>query len=447
MLARRWLVLVSVFVVVGAALVGATLLIPSTYTTDVRIVFAPNLSAATEIETRNTTETYLGNRMKTYAQLVTTDQVLQPVIDSLSLGVTVPDLISRTEVAIPAGTSVVSLTVSAPTGPEAAATANRIASQLPWAVASLEGSDTIADSPIRVTVLQPAEIPSHPSSPKTMLNLIVALGLAFVAAVFAAVIVDNFDTRVRKRRDVTALGVPYLGGITTVRGVKARELLQFKELAPALKAIFHRIAIDVLYAAGETPPFIVVTSARADAGKTMVAANIAGALADAGNHVVFIDADIRGSRLAAQVGIPQSQGITDLVSGRMELDESLFQWKWGGFTVIPCGASAIDAGEMLAGEKFGELMRELAGYCDVIIVDAPSITNLSEAALYTQNISNVVVVAEASHTRRKELVQVTSSLRHAGAKMLGVVLTRVRKDEPSAPADEERQIDDETPVQ
>ncbi|WP_445167251.1 polysaccharide biosynthesis tyrosine autokinase [Mycolicibacterium sp. Dal123E01] len=438
-LLRRWPVLLSVFVLVAAALAGAGFFIPATYTTNVRIVFSPNLSVTTGMETRQVADLYVTSRMKTYAQVVTTNQVLQPVIDSLGLGVTVPGLIQQTEVTIPAGTSVLSLSVSAQTGTEAAAIANRIASEMPGAVATLEGATVAGESPIQVSVLQPAGIPQQQSSPNFMLNLVVAVGLALFAGVFIALIIDNFDTRVRRRRDVTALAVPYLGGIPKVRDAKAWDVLQFTEQAPELRSILHRIAIDVLYAADEMPTFLLFTSPRAGAGKTMVAANIAGALAEAGNRVMFIDADVRGGRLAAQVGIPQTQGITDLVSGRMELDESMFHGQWGGFTVVPCGGSAIDVGEMLAGQKFRELMRAFAGRFDVVIVDAPPITNLSDASLFTQNISNVVVVAEAAKTRRAELQRVSRSLRHSGARILGVVLSRVRRDEQSAPADQESQ--------
>ncbi len=109
---------------------------------------------------------------------------------------------------------------------------------------------------------------------------------------FAALIIDNFDTRVRSRRDVTALDVPYLGGIPKVRDAKAWDVLQFTEQSPELRSILHRIAIDIfLYAADETPPFLLFTSPpRAGAGKTTLAANVAGALAEAGNRVTFIDA-------------------------------------------------------------------------------------------------------------------------------------------------------------
>lgn len=434
----------STFLLVGAALAGAGFLIPTAYTTNVRIVFAPNLSASTAIETRQISDTYLTSRMNTYAQLVTTNEVLQPVIDSLNLSVTVPELVKQMEVVIPADTTVIDLSVSAPAAAEAAATANRIANEMPWAVASLEGATAVADSPIKVTILQPADIPLYPSAPKVLLNLVVALGLALFSGVLAAVLVDNFDTRVRKRRDVTALGVPYLGGIPKVHNVKTRDLLQFTQQAPALRSIFHRIAIDLLYSVDSKPTFLIFTSPRAGAGKTTVAANIAGALAEAGNRVAFIDADVRGGRLAAQVGITQSRGITDVISGRTGLDSSLFQWRWGGFTVVPCGGSAMDVGEMLASETFGALMSDFAEHFDVVIVDAPPITNLSDGSRFTQNVANVVVVAEAVRTRRAELVRVTGSLRHAGAKILGVVLSRVHRDEQSAPADEKNPSDAET---
>ncbi|WP_431234902.1 polysaccharide biosynthesis tyrosine autokinase [Mycolicibacterium psychrotolerans] len=434
----------SVFFLVGAAVAGVGFLVPETFTANARIVFAPNLSVDTEMQTRQVAELYLADRMKTYAQVVTTNQVLQPVIDSLSLGVTVPELVKRTEVTIPAGTQVIDVAVTAPTGEEAAATANRIANAVPFAIAGLEGAASVAASPIQVSVLQPAHIPTFHTTPNTTLNLIVAVGLGFLAAILAAVLVDNFDTRVRRRRDVTALGAAYLGGIPAVRRAKAKDSSRYSADTPDRQATFRRIAIDVLHAVDGPPTRLIFTSPRVGEDKTMVAANIAGALAEAGNHVAFIDADVRGRRLAAQVGIRQSPGITDLVSGRNELDESLFESTWRGFTVIPCGGSAIDAGEMLAGEKFGEVMRDLAGYFDVVIVDAPPITNLSEGSLFTQNIKDVVVVAEAANTRRAEFLLATNSLRQAGAKILGVVLTRVRKDEQSAPAEEKDRNDEAT---
>lgn len=442
MLALRWPVLVSVFIVVGAVLAAAGLLLPTVYTTTVRIVFTSNLSPDTEMTTRQISDLYLTSRLKTYAELVTTNQVMQPVIDSLGLDVTVADLVEQTEVTIPAGTTVIDLEVSAPTAGEAASTANRIANEMPWAVASLEGASTVAESPIKVTILQPADVPESPSSPNIKLNLVVAAGLAFICAIFAAVLVETFDTRVRRRRDVTASGAAYLGGIPKLSDAKAGGRLQFAQQPRDVRAVLRRIAIDVLHAIDATPKLVLFTSPGAGVGKTTVAANVAGALVEAGNRVVFVDVDARGRRLAAQVGIEQAPGVTDLVSGRAELDESVLDRNWAGFTVIPYGGNTIDVGEMLAGEKFGEMTRNLADSFDVVIVDGPPIINPSEALRFTRNIANVVVVAEVGRTRRADLRRVTASLRQAGAHTLGVVLSRVRQPEQPAPADEKGRDDE-----
>ncbi|KUH68557.1 hypothetical protein AU184_04175 [Mycolicibacterium novocastrense] len=440
LLRRRWLVLLGTFFLVAAALGGAGFLLPSTYTATVQMVFTPNLPPDSSMETRQIAGLYLASRMKTYAQVVTTDPVLQPVIDNLGLGVTVPQLVEEMEVTIPTDTSVIDLSVSAPTAEKAASIANRIAGQMQVAVANLEGSAMV----IQVAVLQPATPPQHRSSPNVLLNLAIAFVVAAVAAVFAAVVVDIFDTRVRNGRDVTALGVPYLGGIPKDRDTKARGLSPFSEQVPQLQSIVHRIAVDVLDGVAERPARVLVTSPRAGAtDKTMVGASIAGALAEAGYRVAFIDADLRGGRLAAQVGIAQRWGITDLVSGRVRLDESFFASRWGGFTVVPLGEGAFDIGRLLADKQFDNVMRDFVGDFDAVIVDAPPVANSNEASRFTQYVPNVVVVADAVTTRRDELLRVTAELRQTGAKLLGVALVQTDKAENPAPADDGDRYDEE----
>jgi polysaccharide biosynthesis transport protein len=440
-LRRRWLVLLGTFILVVAALGGGSFLLPAAYTATVQMVFTPNLPPDSTVETRQIAELYLAARMKTYAQLVTTDPVLQPVIDNQRLGVTVPQLVEKMEVTIPADTSVINLSVTAPTAEKAAATANQIAGQMQVAVTNLEGAATV----IQVSVLQPAAPPQHRSSPNIKLNLAVAFVLAVLAAVFAAVLVDNFDTRVRRRHDVTSSGVAYLGGIPNVRRAKAEGLSQLTDQKPELQATFRRIADDVRYELGGRPAYVLFTSPNSGADKTMVAASIASALAEAGNRVVFVDADVRGGGLAAQIGITQTRGITDLVAGDAAADESFFSSSWGGFTVVPSGESAINIGDMLAGKKFGDVMTDFGERFDVIVVDGPPITTSSDASRFTQNISNVVVVAEAVNTLRAELMRAVGSSLRTGAKVVGAVLTRVRKIEEPAPPDEVDLYDDERP--
>ena len=193
LLLQRWRVFLLVFVVVGVLLAGAGFLLPTAYTANIRLVFVPNISPFSTIEARHGSQTYIAERMKTYAQLVTTTQVLQPVIDSVGLGVRVPELAKDMEVTIPTDTLVINISVSAPTAAKAASAASRIADQMSQAVAGLEGAPSVADSPVHVNVMQPADIPLHRSSPNILLNLVVATVVALIAAVFAAVFVHNFE--------------------------------------------------------------------------------------------------------------------------------------------------------------------------------------------------------------------------------------------------------------
>ncbi len=437
LLVRRWPVFVVTTVLVAAILGGASFLIPHVYIATVQLSFSPTLTTDASVEQRRGGMLYVTERLPTYAQAVTTSEVLDPVVRSQRLDLTAWGLADELTVKIPSGTVVLNISVPDDTPEGAAAIANAIAGQMPAEVARLEGSATVDASPVSVEVLQEALPPEYRVSPNLRLNFAVAGLIALFLGILAAVLADSFDTRIRRGKDVTVLGLSYLGGLERVRRASGRELLRFEKNTPERVALFRRMAIDMLFLAEEKPTHIVFTAPASGAGKTTAAANIASALAEAGNRVAYIDADVRGGRLAAQIGVPQTRGITDLVAGKVDLDEALFFWKTGDFTIIPCGGTALDISEMLAGEKFRTVLDEMDELFEVIIVDAPPIANASDAARFTQNISNTVIVVESIETRRQDLLRVSASLRQAGAKLLGVMLSRVDRSEESAPADEE----------
>ncbi|WP_460772545.1 tyrosine-protein kinase domain-containing protein [Microbacterium sp. GXF7504] len=425
LLLRRWPVFLVVTIVVGAAIGAGSFFIPPVYTATAQVSFAPALPANTTMTDRRTAATYVAERMETYAQAVSTAEVLRPVIIEEDLDLSVGEFVRELAVTVPTGTTVMNISANGATAEQAASIADSVAANLPPAIAALEGAASVASSPVEVSVLQAALPPEQRTSPNLRLNLVVAAVIALFVGVLAAVLVDNFDTRIRRGRDVTALGMPYLGGVPVARGDEVRDLLHYPVQTPERKAFLRRVAIDVLFLSDGSPAHVLVTSALPGAGKTTVAASLAAALAEAGNHVVYIDADIRGGRLASQLRLPQTHGITDVVAGKTPLDEALLPWDEGGFTIIPCGASLTTVSDLLAADRFAQALTELDREFDVVIVDAPPITNASEATRFTQHLRNVVVVAEAVETRRADLMRVVTSLRHAGATITGVVLDRV----------------------
>lgn len=432
LLLRRWPVFVIAFVVVAGSIGAASFFVPAVYTTTASLSFSTATERDATIEARRTGAGYIRERIPTYAQLVTTSTVLEPVIASNDLEESAASLASTISVSIPNDTAILTITAQGSSAEQAATIANDIAAQMPDAVAAIEDATSAALSPVQVEVVQAALPPESRSAPNIRLNLIVAVVIALFVAVFAAVIVDNFDTRVRRGKDVSALGLPYLGGLETQRGEASADLLTYSQLDPDYRGYVRRIAIDLLFLSEKSPARIAFTSALPWAGKTTVAANVAAALTESGNRVVYIDADMKGGRLAAQLRLPQLSGVTDVVTGKATLAEARVDWVAGGFAVIPVGASKMSASDLLGSSGFGELLEKLADDYDVVIVDAPPVTNTSEAARFTEHLESIVVVAEAAETRRADLARVAASLTHAGRAVLGVILTRVARGEESS---------------
>lgn len=437
LLLRRWPVFVVTVLVVGGGIGGASFFIPPVYSATVTLSFTPVLDSEMTLDQRRSATSYVTERMATYAQTVNTTDVLEPVIEARDLDTTAQKLADEILVTVPSGTTLLTITAEDRTARGAASIANAIAARIPDAVAELEGAATTETSPVVIGTLQTAEPPEHRSSPNHRLNLAVAAVVALFLGVLFAVLADGFDTRVRRAKDLEALGLPYLGGIQLARGTDATQLLDFAAQPADRKMAVRRIAIDVLFAAERAPAHVLVTSALPGAGKTTVAAGIAAALAEAGNTVVYIDTDMRGGRLASQLRLPQLQGITDVTAGKADLDDVLQRWPAGGFTILPVGATAVGVTDLLGSDAFALVLAALDEQFDIVVIDAPPVTNLGEAARFTQHVREIVVVAEAGETKRTDLVRATTSLQHAGADIVGIVLNRTTRADEAAtsPAD------------
>ena len=277
LLVRRWPIFLIVTIVVGGLLGGASFLIPPVYTAKTEILISARPDADTTVDERRLGAQYVSERVSNYASLVTTETVMSPVIESLDLDMSVGRLADEITVEIPSGTTVLAVAVAAGSATGAAEIATEIAKTLPTAIAQIEGATTAAASPVVVSVIDPASPPQNRTSPNVLLNLIIAGLLGLLAGVLVAVLVDNFDNRVRRGADVTPLGVPYLGGLSFVRGKAVKDLLVFRDQPAEMAAAYRRLGIDVLFQAGEQPVSVLVTSVTTGAGKTTVAAGIAAA--------------------------------------------------------------------------------------------------------------------------------------------------------------------------
>jgi non-specific protein-tyrosine kinase len=170
---------------------------------------------------------------------------------------------------------------------------------------------------------------------------------------------------------------------------------------------------------------LVVTSSVADEGKTTVAANLALALAQTGEKVILVDAELREPGIGALLGIIPDCGLTSVLLGAVDLGKALHRWTDEvSLQILPSGLVPPNPSELLASQRMREVLEELYKRATVVIFDAPALLPVTDAAVLASLTDGAVLVTRVG-TRREDLSVSAETLRHAGARVLGVVLNRV----------------------
>jgi capsular exopolysaccharide synthesis family protein len=167
----------------------------------------------------------------------------------------------------------------------------------------------------------------------------------------------------------------------------------------------------------------LVTSAMPSEGKTTATANLAIALAESGTRVLLVDADLRRPRVADVMGIEGAVGLTDILIGRAEIDDVVQPWGRGGLDLLAAGSIPPNASELLGSEAMRALLDSLSSAYDVVLIDAPPLLPVTDAAVVSKLVSGVLVVAAANRTRGQQLSLALDSLDRIDSKVLGVILT------------------------
>ena len=169
----------------------------------------------------------------------------------------------------------------------------------------------------------------------------------------------------------------------------------------------------------------VVTAAGAGQGTTTITANLAVALANTATSIVVVDADLRSSALSRLFGIHGALGLTEVLAGRASLDAALHSSDGGRLTVLPAGGRPSNPGELLATPTMRELVAELRRRFDVVLIDAPSISDVTDAAVLGSFDSATLLVLAEGTTTRPRLEDALSLLASGGSIPVGIVLNAI----------------------
>ncbi len=193
---------------------------------------------------------------------------------------------------------------------------------------------------------------------------------------------------------------------------------------------FRSLRTNLQYAALGSPlRILTVTAAGPDEGKSFITANLAVAMAQGGTRVLAVGADLRRPALHRAFGLDYRVGLTSVLMGRMSLEEAVRHTEPWGVDVLPSGPLPPNPAELLGSRQMAALLEEMKQRWELVLLDTPPVVALSDAALLAARSDGVLLVVTAYQTPRDVVVAARRQLEQVGARILGVVLNRVRPSE------------------
>lgn len=427
-LLRGWLVLLVALVVPVALAFGlssaATPIYTSTASSFVSLSFASNTAGLAQ------GSLYIQNQLNSFTQLVKTPVVLDPVIDELHLDTTAAALAGTVSATIPGDSAIMQVRASNPDPQLAADIANAVNEQVAEVAQAFMPLTEEGSQSLTITTVQEATPASVPSSPKTGRNVLLAAFTGLILGVGLVLLRNFLDTRVKTTEEVVELvKAPLLAEIPTNAALsKGKSVLKGGVGDPTLEQ-YHRLQTNLRFVALDRHPLVLsVSSAIAGEGKTTVVSNLALSFARSGVRTLVIDADLRRQRMSSLFGMDQAVGLTTVLTGQVSFRDALQVVRTAGVPLHVMAAGEIPPNpvEMLGSQPMRHLIDAIKDDYDVIIVDTPALLPVVDGVIVAQWATGALLVARADHVNRKDLESAASSLRQAGAEVLGVVINGVQ---------------------
>ena len=307
-------------------------------------------------------------------------------------------------------------------------------------------------SPVRV--VDPGRAGPRPVTPRVALNLALGALLGLVLGFGFAFVRENMDNTVTNPEQVTGfLALPTLATVPTIASLSNRTYVYKPALPlrpewrngtyPATSIVqdssrrlnsdaeqklappeaFRSLCTSMLFSdSGVVPTTILVTSAQPGEGKTLVATNLALALAELGQSVLLIDADMRRPKIHRAFGVRCEPGLVGYLDGDHDWRSMVKKTGIDGLDVLGCSLQHPNPVQLLSSKRMPKLLAEAAKEYKHVILDSPPVLNLADGRILAHLVEGVILVVKSGVTPLVLVQRAESCIRGTGAKINGVVL-------------------------
>ena len=295
-----------------------------------------------------------------------------------------------------------------------------------------------------IRVVDVARTPTNPIKPNVPRNIELGLILGLACGIGLAFTLESLDTSIRTMEQVNAIStLPALGTIPlqfASNGSSLRKRLTTvsaetdKSEAPALVTYarprseaaeaYRSLRTSILLSSfGAPPKVILVTSALPQEGKTTISANSALVLAQRGDRVLLIDADLRRPGIDKLFGFRSRGGLSTLISGGDKFEDVIVPFTdVPNLWILPAGPIPPQPAELLGSTVMKDHIARWRTEFDHVVIDTPPCLSVTDAVLLSPEADRVILVARAGKTTKIALRRACELLLQVNARVMGIVL-------------------------
>lgn len=371
-----------------------------------------------------------GQLLDSYANIVTSRTAAEQVRNQLGWSDSVGSILHRLSAATEPNTLIITISAKDHNPNNAMLLAEASANVLNSTVQNLETNRDVS-SAVQARIIDHAVLPTSPISPRPTRDLILGLILGLLAGVALAAALDALDRSIKLPSEADRLlGAPGLGGVPRFRSGRI-PVLAGEKSGPAAEA-YRSIRTAVRFINVDEPPrTLVVSSPRDGEGKTTTAINLALALAQSGDRVVLVDADLRGPSVAKKLRRKAELGLTDILTGATTTDAALCTYR-PQLDVLFSGPTPPNPSELLGSQRMAAVIEQLASEYDYVIFDAPPVLPVTDAVVLSTQVDGTLLVLRHGRTNRAAAAEAARRLGAVDANLVGYVFNALAGREPEA---------------
>ncbi len=281
-------------------------------------------------------------------------------------------------------------------------------------------------------VVDIAVVPKNPVKPRKGLNVLMAMIAGTFGGLFLALFLEYMDDTLKTPDDVNnMLNLPFLGLVPSAGSGNVKDeqdsLYLLSEPNSIISESYRTIRTSIMLSLIDKPLKVLqLTSVGPEEGKSTVASNLAVAMAQSGERVLLIDADLRKHKVDKIFKMDNSVGISNLILGDSDFSASMKTIKdIPNLNIITAGGQVPNPSELLGSHQMKEFLSRVRENYDYIILDSPPVMAVSDPLVLSSFADGVVLVVWGGVTGREVVEKAKQSLMGVNAKILGVVLNNV----------------------